>query len=259
MMLKKNTLNRPSRRFFYSIIYVFLESRPMTELTQECKDEYRECSPEELENIFLGACRMNYMDIIRYLLTSTEWRQYSDVKFNKNMGLYMAIREGRLEVVKYLLTSPELSEHADIHGDNDKALKFACRYGRLDIVQYLLNSSDLKEYANIHADEYEAFKWAGAGRYFQIVAYLVSLTGPHYIDFQRKEYNLDWAIKHHHSTTIEAMMLSLKRNDYLQYMDCLPKVEEYCLLTGQEDIYNAIVAHDVADNNIIVDESFVMV
>lgn len=169
----------------------------MSELTQELKLQFQNYNQAQLDIAFMNACD-----------------------------------DGNLSIVKCLLTSPDLKEHADIHTDDDCGLQWACENGHLKIVQYLLTSTELKEHANIHARENLSFEWACQGLCFDIVKYLLSFSGNQYIDFQKTNYDLDWAMENQYSDIVKAMMKSLYRNDMIAYLENIFKVEKYCLEQG---------------------------
>ena len=66
-------------------------------------------------------------------------KQFQEMdKIELSVELEHACLKGLLEVVKYLLTSSELKEHADIHYDYDQSFFNAYNEDRVDVVQYLV-------------------------------------------------------------------------------------------------------------------------
>ncbi len=102
---------------------------------------------------------------------------------------HMAALRGQLDIVRYLLTSSDLKFHADIRYGQYYGFRYACRNGRLNVIQYLLTSPKLKNHVDIHANDDEGFKFACFGHYWEIVHYLLSFTGERYIKFQEIENN----------------------------------------------------------------------
>ena len=133
-------------------------------IKKEQKERYIKSNKASINYDYLEACSSGNIDVVRYLLTSSDlqvkvWENnqfvfcnYNPaVKANDSEGLRRAILRGKLEIVKYLLTSDDLKEHADIHAANDYALRTSCEYGFLDIVKFLLEDLELKDSGAIHA------------------------------------------------------------------------------------------------------------
>lgn len=67
--------------------------------------------------------------------------------------LIAAAQNGHLDIVRYLLTSSDLKNKPNINSkdiDGWDSLIYACRYGHLEIVKYLLTSPDIKEHSNLY-------------------------------------------------------------------------------------------------------------
>lgn len=119
-------------------------------------------------------------------------------KYDKNMALKNASRNGRLEVVKYLV---EQEQAANIHAIDDEVFILASYYGHLDVVKYLveqganIHANDdgplriasengnlpvvkylVKQGANIHANDDGALRFAIGNRQLEVVKYLKSLA-----------------------------------------------------------------------------------
>ncbi len=148
----------------------------MRELTKELKLELQSYNQGQLNNAFIGACKDGDLDIVRYLLTSSELEKHADIYARDNSGFQMACLHNHLEVVRYLLTSTELKDHANIHSNEDRGFCWACNNGHLEIVRYLLTSPELQEHVNIHAYDDRGFRWACSNGHLEIVRYL--LTSP---------------------------------------------------------------------------------
>ncbi len=239
----------------------------MSELTQELKLQFQSYDQEQLNDAFIDACRNGDLEIIRYLLTSSELKEHADIHINDDDGFHWACASGYLEIVRYLLTSPELKEHVDIHSENDGGFRWACEKGHLDIVRYLLTSSELTEHSDIHAyndcgfqwacerghlevvrylltspelndhadihtNDDMGFQWACNNGHLELVVYLLGLSGERYIDFQKTKYNLDWSIENQYHDIVKAMITSLYKNDMMVYLENISKIEQYCLDNG---------------------------
>lgn len=198
----------------------------MRELTEELKLKFQHYSNYQLNNVFIQACEYGYLDVVKYLLTSTELTKHANIHAHDDAGFRWACENGHLDIVKYLLTSPELTEHADIHAYNDYGFRSACEYGHLDIVKYLLTSPELKEHADIHAKNNGGFQWACEPDHVHIIQYLLKFPG-NGIDFQKTEYNLEWAISYKRHNIVKAMIFSLYKNDMQSYIQNLSKIESY--------------------------------
>lgn len=131
--------------------------------------DYSTKSQEELNDLFFDACRISDIDTIKYLIQSN----YVDIHVENDVSLIVACDEGQLDVVKYLLSSSDLKEHCDIHINSDAPLRSACVKGHLEIVKYLLTSSELTEHSNVHSDEDAAFRYAYRFGEFDILKFLI--------------------------------------------------------------------------------------
>jgi ankyrin repeat protein len=115
-------------------------------------------SQPQLNSHFDNACSRGELDVIRYMLTSSELRFKADIHYELDVGFRNACYEGHLDIVKYLLTSPELNKHADIHAKYDQGYMWACIKNHVSIVKFLLTSPDLADHINYKNDY--AFKAA---------------------------------------------------------------------------------------------------
>ncbi len=228
----------------------------MSELTEELKLKFQHCEQNELRFHFLNACKNGYLEIVRYLLTSPELSEHVDIHLEDDEGFRLAHKNNRLDVIRYLLASPELSEHANIHANHDDGFQLACQEGNLDVVKYLLTSPELKEHADIHVRNNIGFRWACIKDHLTIVQFLLEFCGEKYIDFQKTDYDLEWAISEKHDEIVKAMTLSLYKNDMINYLDNLPKIEKYCQQEGVnfQEWLNEIRKEDVDINSSVKEE-----
>lgn len=208
---------------------------------------------------FIEVCKEGDLRVIKSLLDINQ-KTCANMHHNQDEGFRLACANGHLPVVQYLLTSPELKKHADIHAKDDYGLRWACANGHLPVVQYLLTSPELSEYANIHVFRNSALLLTCTNGHFHIVKYLLTfdvlvtsqniefgyqLAGIHnnfdimnyllafsfyhkqIINFEKLDFNIDWALSENKDDIIIGITRLLKRYDFVQYVECLPKIEQY--------------------------------
>ena len=108
-------------------------------LTEEQKEEYKKLNnDDDLNDCFIDACSNGHLEIVKYLLTSKDLKEHSDIHADNDYGFRWACHNEKIEVVKYLLTSDELKEHADIHALNDYGFRWACNNEKIEVVKYLI-------------------------------------------------------------------------------------------------------------------------
>jgi hypothetical protein len=71
-------------------------------------------------------------------------------QYEVNKEFINACENGYIDIVQYLLTSSELKTHADIHAGYDSGFKKACGSGYLDIIQYLIFDMNLEKTESIN-------------------------------------------------------------------------------------------------------------
>ena len=76
-------------------------------ITQELKEKYKKLNQEELNKQFINACQNDDLDIVKYLLTSSELTEHADIHAADDVGFVCACRYSNFEIVKYLVTSAE--------------------------------------------------------------------------------------------------------------------------------------------------------
>ena len=108
------------------------------DINQKTKDKYQSFGIKGLTKRFRLACLSGHLDIMHYMLTSSDLKQNIDIHTGEDFAFRMACKKGYLEVVQYLLESPELKEHADLHVYKDIAFRQASENGHSDIYKYLL-------------------------------------------------------------------------------------------------------------------------
>jgi len=136
-------------------------------------DKYKIMSQDELNSSFLNACDDNNLELVSFLLTSSELKLHANIHYRDEMGLFCAINQENLQIIKYLLSSPDLKEHSDIHYKNDFSLQNSCYFGNLEIIKFLLSAPELKEHANFFANEGHFFKLCCEAQDLRILHYLI--------------------------------------------------------------------------------------
>ena len=111
------------------------------------------------ENALAAACRLNKLEIVKFLVEQGE-----DIHTQCKQALCNAVLSGNLDMVKFLL-----DQGADIHAQNDQALYDAVFSGNLDMVEFLVEQG-----ANIHAQEERTLICACRLGHLEIVEYLVA-------------------------------------------------------------------------------------
>lgn len=107
--------------------------------------QYHSFSQEDLNEEFIQACKLGDIDVITYLLTSTELPINAEINYQNNQGLINACLYNQLETMRFLLKSPLLSEHSDMHVSNEIVFKSACIQGRDSIVDFLINEMKIPQ------------------------------------------------------------------------------------------------------------------
>jgi len=170
-------------------------------------EDFKDLSQKELNEKLLNACHTNHLDVIDYLLTSSELKFNADINtensyalkaicergslysvkhfltkfkdkiyFNHNISegfLYACSENKNLDLVKYLLTNPDFSKHIDINVDNSQAFVVACNKGNLELVKYLTSSHELKKHVDIDTKDSLGFRLAMQNGSLDILQYLI--------------------------------------------------------------------------------------
>ena len=131
------------------------------------------------------------LEIVRYLLTSTDLKEHSNIRANHGYAFNLACRYGHLDVVKYLTASPELNKHVNIFEANNYALQLACQHNQVEIVRYLLTSNELNNHPDILDKSHSSFQLASINNSFDVIKYLIfdyNIENNDYIKMIRDRY-----------------------------------------------------------------------
>lgn len=143
---------------------------------------YQDMDEKQLGQELLEACEYGSLEIVKYLLSSSELKKQPNIHYKDIFGwnaLMWACANGHLEIVKYLLTNSELKEHSnilEINNDLESVLILSCESAHLEIVNYLLTSPELKKNSNIYhknKDGEDALMYASYNNNLDIVKYLI--------------------------------------------------------------------------------------
>lgn len=136
-------------------------------------EKYKNASLDDLNKDLVNACIEGELEIVQYLLSSTDLKQHADINDEDCLAFCFACSTGNLDIVKYMLTSPELKIHVNINAKEGEPLSWACENGQLEVVKYLLSSSDLKEHANLHINNDNPFAAAHMNYHDDITNFLI--------------------------------------------------------------------------------------
>src|ERR1700693_2299936 len=101
-------------------------------------EQFKNATQDDLNDFLIQACQNGNLDIVQYLLTSTELPKHANIHANEDWALRTSCNNGHLDVVKYLLSSPDLKKHADIHTRDDYAFRVSYSKEHLKILQYFI-------------------------------------------------------------------------------------------------------------------------
>lgn len=126
-----------------------------------------------------AACLKDNLQIVQYLLESTELKTHADIHFkngrNENL-LLCAMRGKSLSIVKYFLESKNYSQEFNHESEHIKTLNSAANYGTVDILKYLLNYLGTEKINGTTGYGDNIFLSACSGGNIEVVKYL--LTSP---------------------------------------------------------------------------------
>lgn len=135
---------------------------------------YNNLTLGELNHEFHIACIQGDLNLVKYLLTSSELKQHADIHFEKDECVVLACKYGQLGVLQYLLTSSDLKTHPDVHAQKGAGFQWACTNGRLDIIKYFFFDPSISDNFNLEKHSYEAIIRAIHADANKIVEYILN-------------------------------------------------------------------------------------
>ncbi len=158
----------------------------------------------ELDEAFTIACKMGYLQSIKFILTSKDLDHHAFIHAKNGEALELACENGCLDVVKYLLTSRELNQNAYLSAsaftdacsmDQVEVIKYlfenhygkdelninaiysgfiqTCRYGSLKSLKYIWENTELKDSEELSTNLSTIFGLAHIGNHLDIVQYMI--------------------------------------------------------------------------------------
>jgi ankyrin repeat protein len=126
------------------------------------KEKLKKLDLEGLNKELAQACGTGNLELVKYLLISSELSIHPDINANNDSGLRWACINNEVEVIKYLLASPELKKHADVHVGDDYPFKHAIKHESKELLEFYIfelsvpKSNFIKKY--IHEDRCQMAK-----------------------------------------------------------------------------------------------------
>lgn len=102
---------------------------------------YKNLSQNDINDIFVKACRDNDLPTVEYLLTSSEIAIRAEINAKDafgSVGLCAAIASRSTEVAKFLMTSPKLSDKADIHINDESPFYYSVVNENKDLIELFI-------------------------------------------------------------------------------------------------------------------------
>lgn len=107
--------------------------------------------------MLIKACEGGSIEVVRYLLTSSELTDHANINTRDEMPLCTAYKNDHLELIHYLLTSPELIKHANVYNEDNNIFNKAIQDSNIKIIDYLIFDYKIKKNHKIeyYIDELE--------------------------------------------------------------------------------------------------------
>jgi ankyrin repeat protein len=144
-------------------------------------EKYKDLKEDELNSEFLDACSSGNLEVVKYVLTSSELKYHADINCESGLSLYNACEAGHLEIVKFLLTGKNLSQKYDMGFDSnmdederDAPFRVACSNGHFPIIKYLLTSPELEQHYPLENKNDSAISDASYAGRIDVIKYLTS-------------------------------------------------------------------------------------
>ncbi len=219
-----------------------------------------------VNDAFMKACQRNDIATVRYLCTSPDMSFYPQ-QYWKNQSLSIVAQHEDKTLLHYLIESPELEEHADWSKESSNILYDLLISGCLKDAEYIIQSSSLGpntqisedrlRYLSNHGMKYQYIDivyfviehfslpqdhimslWQDAYHYLdnsEIQEFCIFILERYVVDFEETDINIAWVMKNQIVNLLYAMMETLKKTDYFQYVAHFPQVEAFLLTHGYND------------------------
>lgn len=126
-----------------------------------------------LEAAYIKACTENNLELVEYILFSSELKEHPLAECRNYQGLRDAANQGAFEVVFFLLNSPKINKKEEfIKSRKQVVIRNACHSGNLKLVKYLLETPGIQEHVKISENKYKAFEEAIYSFNKELVFYL---------------------------------------------------------------------------------------
>ena len=125
-------------------------------------------SIENINNQFINASMLGYLEIVRLLINLENWNKIPDfpganVCVDFNCAIVIASRDGYLSIVKLLI-----DHGAKVSAQNNRAIILASLYGHLSVVKLLIENG-----ADIHAIKNRAIAYAIKNKHLDVIKLLI--------------------------------------------------------------------------------------
>lgn len=97
-----------------------------------------------------------------------------NIHYENDGILISAIDSKRLDVVKYLLTSTNLLDNADIHAQDDYLLKFIAYNNCDDFLHFIINDEEIKKEVDLRKNNYNIFLSACYHKSTEVINILIN-------------------------------------------------------------------------------------
>lgn len=124
------------------------------------------------DNTFRKACQHGHLELVKYILNTPLGRTINFKDSCVDGAIYAAM-SGQLDVLKYFLTELPIEFRPSVHCGQDKIFKQAILNGHLNIIQYVLTSNELSEHIDIHTDNDVGFDNALQFKHLDILKYFI--------------------------------------------------------------------------------------
>jgi ankyrin repeat protein len=135
-------------------------------------DKYHDSTINQLNLALNTACKNNEIELVKFLLTSSELESHANISSIELTGFQWACYAGNIELVKYLVSSIELEKNIDISSDDYGGLTSACLGGHLDIVQYFFEIIG-KNIPNLNDIYSDSLIQAAINKHYHVISFII--------------------------------------------------------------------------------------